>query len=176
MQIRFAKDFDDKPSSGRLKFYGFVSEKGLTKLETPEHKHAQTEPWGPPYWDTDSPKAVLPLDFWDERTEVRLEDIPSPTPQVPLLCFWTSTAIIDVYATGREKWFKTSTGKSVGIGLLRVFVPSGEVRKLELIVMGIVIVSLWDILFVGGLYVGIVKKSLLTEAIFYSEIGDASRR
>ena len=66
---------------------------------------------------------------------MKLEDLSSLVPETPLLCFWTSAATIELQASGRENCFMTRTEKTVSLGL-RVFVPPGEVKKLELIVLG----------------------------------------
>jgi hypothetical protein len=135
-EIRFAKDLDDVPAYGQLRFYGFTPEGGLLELETPEHKRRQTESWGSITGGSDSPRAVLPSEFWEpQRTEVKLEDLSSLLPEPSLLCFWTSAATIEVHAVGRKLCFKTRMGKTVGLGL-RLFVPPGEVKQLELIVLG----------------------------------------
>lgn len=82
------------------------------------------------------PRAYLPKEFWDfERTEVKLEDLPSSTTETPLLCFWTSSATIELRANGRNNCFKTETGNTVSLGL-RISVPPGEVKSLKLIVLG----------------------------------------
>jgi hypothetical protein len=134
--IRFAKDFDDKPVNGQLRFYGFTPNEGLIELEALEHKIAQKEAWGSFLGGPETPYSCLPKEFWDfERTEVKLEDLPASVPDTPLLCFWTNTATIDLEVVEKKKCFKTSTGKLVGLGM-RVFVPCGEVKKLELIVLG----------------------------------------
>jgi hypothetical protein len=40
MHIRFAKDFDDEPANGRLRFYGIDPDGGLFEFETHEHDSA----------------------------------------------------------------------------------------------------------------------------------------
>lgn len=134
-EIHFAKNFDDVPANGRLRFYSFIPDGGLIELETPEHKHAQTEVWGSFSGATGLSQVVLPKEFWDSKcTEVKLENLSSLVPETPLLCFWTSTATIELQAIERKNCFKTRTGKTVSLEF-RVFVPFKEVKKLELIVL-----------------------------------------
>ncbi|KAK4158895.1 HET-domain-containing protein [Cladorrhinum sp. PSN259] len=134
--IRFAKDFDDEPMNGRLRFYGYTPDEGLAELENSEQAYAQKKAWGSYSGASQMPRAYLPREFWDfERTEVKLEDLPSLTAETPLLCFWTSSATIELRANGRKNCFKTKTGNTVSLGL-RIFVPPGEVKSLELIVLG----------------------------------------
>ena len=134
--IRFGKDFDDEPANGRLRFYGFTPSEGLMELETHEHKQAQTEAWGSSSGFTRLPSAVLPKEFWDsQHTEVRLEHLSSLVSQTPLLCFWTSTATIEVERRENKNCFKTRTGRTVQLGF-RLYVPLGEVKNLELVVIG----------------------------------------
>lgn len=135
-EIRFAKNFDDMLANGRLRFYGFIPDGGLIELEAPEDKHAQAEAWGSFSGGTGLPRAILPKEFWgSERTELKLEDLSSLVLKSPLLCFWISTVIIELQAIERKNCFKTRIGKTVNLGF-RVFVPSGEVKKLELVMLG----------------------------------------
>lgn len=134
--IRFAKDFDDMPTTGRLRFYGYTLEEGLMELETSEQSHAEKEIWESFSEASQLPRAVLPTKFWDNKqTEVGIRDLPSSLPESPLLCFWTSTATIRIQARGRKSCFTTKTGKLVSLGF-QIFIPPGEARKLDLIVLG----------------------------------------
>jgi hypothetical protein len=134
--IRFAKDFDDIPMNGRLRFYGYTPDEGLVELEISKQTSAQKKAWVSYSGASHMPRAYLPKEFWDfERTEVKLEDLPSSTPKTPLLCFWTSSAAVELRANGKNVFFKTKTGNTVSLGL-RIFVPPGEVKSLELIVLG----------------------------------------
>jgi hypothetical protein len=136
--IRLAKDFDDEPVNGRLRFYGYTPGEGLMELETYQHKQSERQGWGSIKGEGSGsrPRGVLPKEFWDfEHTEVVLEDLPALDHRTPLLCFWTSTATIDLRAIGGKNCFKTRTGKTVSLGL-RIFVPPGEAKRLELIVLG----------------------------------------
>jgi hypothetical protein len=136
MHIRFAKDFDDEPANSRLRFYGIDPDGGLFELETHERDSAQKKTWGSFSGTTGPPSAVLPKDFWDSgRTEVRPEDLPALDPKTPLLCFWTSTATIEVQNIRGKNHFITMTGKAVPIGF-RLYVAPGQVKCLELILLG----------------------------------------
>jgi len=117
-------------------FFGSIPDRGLIKLETPEHKHAQRKAWGSFSEVVRPSQAVLSNDFWDsKRTEVNLEDLSSLVPKTPLLCFWTSTATIELQTLGMKKNFKTRIVGTVCLRFL-ISIPPGEVKTLELIVLG----------------------------------------
>jgi hypothetical protein len=134
-EIRFAKDFDHEPMDGRPIFYGYTPNEGLRELERSEQTYLQRQAWGSFTGASQISHACLSKEFWFDRTEAKLEDLPSLIPEIPLLCFWTSSATIELQYNGTENWSKTKSGETVGLSL-RIFVPPGEVKILELIVLG----------------------------------------